>query len=60
MGGVKYSYTVELRGPGFNPEWKSIEPAWREFWEGFRAMMTHIDILEEELEKKEEKDAKVS
>ena len=73
VAGVKYSYTVELRGPGFNPEASSIEPAWREHWAGFRAMITHIDVVEsrssfrpgnwapDPLQKKEEdKETKVS
>ena len=41
--GIKYAFTAELRGPGFNPATSHIEPAWKEFWAGSLGMITQIE-----------------
>ena len=44
--GIKYAYTPELRGPGFDPEPENIEPAFREFFAGVVASLQEIEIIE--------------
>lgn len=44
--GVKYSYTPELRGPGFNPPKNQIQPSYEEFWNGFKKLITEIEAIE--------------
>ena len=44
--GVKYSYTPELRGPGFNPGPEVIEPAFKEFFAAVNASLHEIEAIE--------------
>ena len=44
--GIKYTFTPELRGPGFDPEPENIDPGWREFWAGCKAMVAEIENIE--------------
>lgn len=44
--GAKYSYTPELRGPGFDPPPSAIQPSFEEVWNGFVAMIEEIEIIE--------------
>ena len=44
--GIKYSYTPELRGPGFDPPPSAIQPSFEEVWNGFVAMIEEIEIIE--------------
>ena len=46
QSGVKYSYTPELRGPGFDAPPENIEPGWREYWAGVVAMIAEIEAIE--------------
>ena len=41
--GVPYSYTPELRGPGFSPDETAIQPSFEENWNGLVAMIGAID-----------------
>ncbi|CAD5125413.1 DgyrCDS13644 [Dimorphilus gyrociliatus] len=47
-GNVKYSFTPELRGPGFNPSPSAIEPSYQEMWNGIKAMIAEIEAIESE------------
>jgi len=42
VGGIKYSFTPELRGGGFNPPKSQIEPSFQEMWNGIVAMIKEI------------------
>ncbi|CAD5120616.1 DgyrCDS9173 [Dimorphilus gyrociliatus] len=44
--GIKYSYTPELRGPGFNPGPNAITPSYQEVWNGIVAMIRKIEEIE--------------
>ncbi|CAD5124706.1 DgyrCDS12968 [Dimorphilus gyrociliatus] len=44
--GVKYSYTPELRGPGFDPSRDQIQPSYNEFWNGFKKLIAEIEAIE--------------
>lgn len=44
--GTKYSYTPELRGPGFDPPPENIEPGWRELWAGVKALISEVESIE--------------
>ena len=46
VSGVKYSYTPELRGPGFDAPPENIEPGWREYFAGIVAMINEIENIE--------------
>ena len=46
VSGIKYSFGLELRGPGFDPPKEMIEPGWREFWAGVLAMIKEIETME--------------
>lgn len=41
--GVKWCYTPELRGPGFNPDKANIIPSFQEYWNGVKAMVKAIE-----------------
>ena len=45
VAGVPYTFTPELRGPGFDPAPIHIEPGWREFWAGCKAMVAEIESI---------------
>ncbi len=42
--GVKYTFTPELRGPGFNPPTSAIQLSFEEMWNGIVAMVEEIEI----------------
>ena len=44
--GIKYSYTPELRGPGFDPPPSAIQPSFEEVWNGYVAMIAEIETIE--------------
>ena len=44
--GIKYSYTPELRGDGFDPPPEEIQPSFEEVWAGLVAMYNEIEIIE--------------
>ena len=44
--GVKYSYSPELRGPGFAPGPETIEPAFNELYAGLVAILPEIELIE--------------
>jgi len=44
--GIKYSFTPELRGPGFNPGTGAIQPSYTEVWNGMVAMVKRIEEIE--------------
>ena len=46
IAGIKYTYTPELRGPGFDPPTDAIEPGWRELWAGIKALIAEIEAIE--------------
>lgn len=43
---IKYAFTPELRGPGFNPPASAIEPSFREMWNGFVNAIAKIEEIE--------------
>ncbi|CAD5113112.1 DgyrCDS2302 [Dimorphilus gyrociliatus] len=43
---IKYTYTPELRGPGFNPGKEAIELSSNEIWNGVKAMISEIEAVE--------------
>ncbi|CAD5124604.1 DgyrCDS12874 [Dimorphilus gyrociliatus] len=43
QAGIKWVYTPGLRGPGFNPGSNAIEPSFREYWNGVKAMIKAIE-----------------
>ncbi|CAD5116373.1 DgyrCDS5270 [Dimorphilus gyrociliatus] len=44
--GIKYSFTPELRGPGFDPPASAIQPSFDEVWNGVVDLMAQIETLE--------------
>ena len=46
MLGVAYSFTPELRGPGFNPPTSEIQPSTQEIWNGLVAKIDEIRMIE--------------
>ena len=44
--GIKYSYTPELRGPGFSPGLSSIPKSYEETWAGIAALLYEIAAIE--------------
>ena len=46
LSGVKYTFTPELRGPGFDPPTEEIDPGWRELWDGIKAAIAEIETIE--------------
>lgn len=44
---MKYSFTPELRGPGFDPPANQIEPSFQEIWNGLVATAKKIEEIEE-------------
>jgi len=45
-GLVKYSYTPELRGPGFDPSSAHIQPSLEENWNGLLALIGRMEEIE--------------
>ena len=43
--GVRYAYTPELRGNGFDPPPSEIQPAFEEMWNGLVAMVGAIEVI---------------
>ena len=43
---VKYTYTPELRGPGFDPDRSNIMPSIEENWNGLVALVKEIELTE--------------
>lgn len=43
---IKYSFTPELRGPGFDPSEDAIEPSFQENWNGLVAVVRKIEEIE--------------
>lgn len=46
VGGIKYSFTPELRGGGFNPDKSQIELSFQEMWNGIVAMIAEMKAVE--------------
>lgn len=40
---IPYAYTLELRGPGFDPDRSNIRPSIEEVWNGMKAMINAIE-----------------
>ena len=47
---VKYSYTPELRGDGFDVDESEIQPAFEEFWVGLETQVHSMYAIENDLE----------
>lgn len=45
-GNVKYVFTPELRGPGFDPGAEQIQPSFQEIWKGFVDTIGRIETIE--------------
>jgi len=45
-GNVKYAFTPELRGPGFDPPASAIQPSYEEIWKGFVDAIAKIEEIE--------------
>lgn len=43
---IKYTFTPELRGPGFDPPVNAIDASFREMWNGFVAAIAKIEEIE--------------